>query len=1047
MDDHFIEKWQLADEEIRKNLPLGVKLVSTLRGHTGFIGRIAWSPNGKILASPSEDKTIRLWDTETGQCLRILRGHRGKVYSVAFDPTGRTLASGSDNTVNLWKSATGKLIRKMKRDGHYRVYSVAFDPTGKILAGGDDLGLVNLWLAESGDLLDRLDGSPNSALVVAFDSAGKKLAVGSIGSVIQWEVSNMKLIRKFEAHQNWVVSIAIDLQNRTLVTGGFDKVLRLWEWDSGRLQRSLEGHTGHVRCVAFLGDGRILASMGDDAESRLWSVDTGECLGIIPGRSVNRYERFPSLAFHPHLPLLATVGSDSNTPEIKNDRVIHIWELDPNILLGQVSEPSAHYINAKIVLVGDTGVGKTGLSLVLNNQPFEATDSTPGRHVWTLDSQEVKVGSNITQTREALLWDLAGQPGYRIIHQLHLNEVAVALVVFDARSEIDPLAGVRHWERALRVAQQRQGTSRDSMKKFLVSARNDRGGVSISEDRLKSILKEFNFDGYFKTSAKEGWNVKELRAAIEQAIIWEDLPEVSSSQLFADIKSYLLEVKKTGRLLASLNELYIDFAHDHPDKTEKVTDLRDQFNICVGRLENRDLIRQLSFGGYILLQPELLDAYASAMVNQAKGEPEGLGSIAEEVVLAGKFFVPDEQKVKGPGKEQLLLHATVEELICHDLALWENANDGRYLVFPSQFNRDYEDAPEPKGSEVSITFDGPVQSLYSTLAVRLSHSELFIIERGKMWRNAAVFTAEAGGKCGLYLHEFDEARGRLTLFFDEQASPETRFHFEEFVLTHTKRRALDGTVELLHFFVCPECGDPVPDYYVKRLHNKGIMTFGCPCGGTVSLADPKERINFRSEVEAMDKSADRHRDFDVFVMSAKGETSTGNFQEWAGGDRVTLAVVFTDVVNSTVLGDEIKDEAMDKVRSAHFTQSRRLIYKFKGREIKTMGDSFMAAFKSVDQALDYARELQGNTGHPLVKIRAGIHIGSMTVEKGDVFGDTVNFASRVVGSIKGAEIWLSDRAKKDIDQLGALRHKQLCWERHDSVIMKGFPGVFALWSI
>ena len=613
-----------------------------------------------------------------------------------------------------------------------------------------------------------------------------------------------------------------------------------------------------------------------------------------------------------------------------------------------MAEPSAHYVNAKVVLVGDTGVGKSGLSLVLNNQPFEATDSTPGRRVWTFDSREVEVGDNVTQTRETLLWDLAGQPGYRVIHQLHLNEVAVALVVFDARSETDPLAGVRHWERALRLAQQRQGTSGVPMKKFLVSARNDRGGVSIGEDRLQAILKEFGFDGYFKTSAKEGWEIKELRAAIEQAIEWEELPEVSSSQLFADIKSFLLEVKKTGRLLAPAGQLYDEFVRQHPDTAAKVANLRDQFDTCIGRLENRDLIRRLTFGGYVLLQPELLDAYASAMVNTAKEEPDGLGSLAEEIALAGKFFVPKEQKVTDPGQEQLLLHATVEELVRHDLALRENADDGRYLVFPSQFNRDYEDAPEPKGKAVAITFDGPVQSLYSTLAVRLGHSGLFTTGRAEMWRNAAVFTAKAGGKCGLFLHEFAEGRGRLILFFpDEHSSAETRFHFEEFVLAHAKRRALDGTVELVRFFVCPDCGDPVPDSYVKRLREKGKMEFNCPCGGTVSLAEPKERIHFRSKVEAMDRSADGQRDFDAFVMSAKGETSTKSFQDWAGGEQVTLAIVFTDVVGSTALGEEIRDEAMNEVRRAHFAQSRRLIGQFQGREIKTIGDSFMAAFKCV----------------------------------------------------------------------------------------------------
>jgi GTPase SAR1 family protein len=690
-----------ADDAVRKNLPPGVKLVRTLRGHTRPIGRIAWSPDGQMLASPSHDGTIRLWDHETGQCLRVLEDHRVHGICVAFDPTSRTLASsGLDTTVKLWEPATGKLLRRLQVGSP--AYSVVFDPTGHILACGTANHGIVLCDPARGTLLHRFPGQTDPFLSITFHPAGHILASGGGGwdhTVKLWDLTGRRLLRTLEGHREAVCGVAFDPVGETLATGGFDRTVKLWEPVSGKLLRTLEGHTNFVTLIAFSGDGRIVASKSHDGTLRLWARRTGTSLAVIPVDTDSEPLSAPGFAIHPSLPLLATVDSMSSL----TDCLISIYELDLSNLSAAPVEPSAHYVNAKVVLVGDTGVGKTGLSLVLNHQPFEATDSTPGRRVWTFDAREMPVGGYLTQTRETLLWDLAGQPGYRVIHQLHLNEVAVALVVFDARSEIDPLAGVRHWERALRLAQQRQGTAGVPMKKFLVSARNDRGGVSISEERLQALLTEFGFDGYFKTSAKEGWQIAELRAAIEQAIPWDNLPEVSSSQLFADIKSFLLAAKKTGRLLTPVSQLYDDFARQHPTIAAHVANLRDQFETCIGRLENRDLIRRLTFGGYVLLQPELLDAYASAMINTAKEEPDGLGSLDEEVALSGKFVVPREQKVIDPGQEQLLLHATVEELVRYDLALWENANNGRSLVFPSQFNRDYEDAPEPQGKAVAIT--------------------------------------------------------------------------------------------------------------------------------------------------------------------------------------------------------------------------------------------------------------------------------------------------------------------------------------------------------
>ena len=198
--------------------------------------------------------------------------------------------------------------------------------------------------------------------------------------------------------------------------------------------------------------------------------------------------------------------------------------------------------------------------------------------------------------------------------------MAAALVVFDAHSETDPFAGVRHWDRALRQAQRVSGFTASPLKKFLVAARIDRGGISVSPTRLDQSVEKRGFDGYFETSAKEGTNVGDLADALKAAIDWDALPFVTSSELFQSIKTFLLDEKRDGRLICSIDDLYRGFRKlgDMPEEH-----LRDEFRTCISLLQGRGLIRRLNFGDLVLLQPELLDAYAASLINAAKREPDG----------------------------------------------------------------------------------------------------------------------------------------------------------------------------------------------------------------------------------------------------------------------------------------------------------------------------------------------------------------------------------------------------------------------------------------
>jgi class 3 adenylate cyclase len=149
------------------------------------------------------------------------------------------------------------------------------------------------------------------------------------------------------------------------------------------------------------------------------------------------------------------------------------------------------------------------------------------------------------------------------------------------------------------------------------------------------------------------------------------------------------------------------------------------------------------------------------------------------------------------------------------------------------------------------------------------------------------------------------------------------------------------------------------------------------------------------------------KDIEALAKTAGVEPRGTTFSKWAGTDRLLLALVFTDIVGSTALNEAIKDERMNAVRRAHFAQSRKLITDCAGCEIKTIGDAFLVAFRSTDKALDYAVALHNEPGAPELRVRAGIHIGSVLPDEGDVFGRSVNFAARVVGAIKHAEIWLT----------------------------------------
>lgn len=539
-----------------------------------------------------------------------------------------------------------------------------------------------------------------------------------------------------------------------------------------------------------------------------------------------------------------------------------VWHLDTTLLAESLSGPTTRYNNAKVVLVGETGVGKTSLGMVLTHQPFDPRPSTTKRNVWILQNDTTQITPRISEEREVLLWDMAGQQGYRVVNQLSLDDVAVALLVFNSKAETDPLGGVYYWERALRQARKLQGAAARPQKRFLVAARTDAEGAGVSDERIQQVLRELDLDGFFATSALQGTGIEELRQAVLDAVVWDEMLKVTSSDLFQRIKQFLVQEKAAGRLLSTAEDLYRTFLAAGIVSAE-TRDLRRDFDICIERLAGSGLLQRLSWGSYVLLQPEMLDAYASALVNAARNEPDGLGSIRNDDALAGRFAIPQNlrEQVASEIEKQLLL-AMVEELIRRDLALVQDTDKGQYLVFPAQTTRERPEFPNPRGQVARYEFEGAVTNLYATLTVRLARSTIF--GKPEIYRNAIQYTAATGGTCGLLLQNKGEGVASLTVFFSDDTPDATRVMFEEFIAKHLEA-AISSRREPIFRCPNPACGlEIITPEIAARMRGRGETAATCrACGAEISIVESRERMKQSVPVSVAQMNADANRESEL----------------------------------------------------------------------------------------------------------------------------------------------------------------------------------------
>jgi small GTP-binding protein len=535
------------------------------------------------------------------------------------------------------------------------------------------------------------------------------------------------------------------------------------------------------------------------------------------------------------LPLLATVGSDP--AQKTTNRVIHILELDQAHLLAQPHKTAPTYISAKIVLVGESNVGKSYLAhrMATGEPPEDGTiKSTHGMKFWPLEPERLSplAKAPAGERRDVVLWDMGGQDEYRLIQQLFLHDTTLALVLFDPTRGTPAFKEVETWNKAL----ENQLRGRAAVK-LLVGSKLDKPSTTVDHQAVQRLIKDCGFKNYYETSALTGRGVAELCEEAAKAIDWDGLGKTTRPELFQAIRDEIARRRKKGVVVVLFDDLDQELQTNEESETfslmthvvamssdaEAGTEALDA--VCCQLASQGAIARAKTSSGKsaLILRVEEVERYAGSLIIAAKKNPRGVPALELRAIAHENFALPGipEQERLPHEQEKPVLECTVQLMLEHGICFQHEG----LLIFPSLFAGALDGADGKLLHSVSLYYDfaGAIDNIYASTVAWLVLAKEF--GKVRLWSDRAEFEVKDGGLCGLRKVGRPGGFAHVDVYFEQETPERQRKEFISFVEDHLAR---SGVEIREHVAIKCSCNHEFSEDTLRQRIARGDQDVVCP---------------------------------------------------------------------------------------------------------------------------------------------------------------------------------------------------------------------------